>query len=316
MGTIQQRFEVEQPVAAVYEAISRPQEVLQRLPGVLRVTRVADELHRIMVGPPEAPREVDLQLTRNDALRRVEWRTTDGAWAGAVTAETIGPGRTAVGVHAESMAAEGESPPPSVVHDALQAFKRALQSQEIRISRPEADYGYAGSREPGASARRFASEWRDAARAAFARPTEYPLALARTLTNQMDRLWEQVWRGTPIARLPHMLPGLPWNPNVEVSERDDQVRVCLDVPGVDESHLQVEIENGYLTVRGERQDDRGTDGGRRRSELHYGSFTRRIPLPDGIDADAAKAVLRNGVLEIRIPLHRREARRVPVQHAS
>jgi HSP20 family protein len=71
-----------------------------------------------------------------------------------------------------------------------------------------------------------------------------------------------------------------------------------------------------LTVRGERHDDRGNDGGRRRSELHYGSFTRRMLLPDGIDADAAKAILRNGVLEIRIPLHRREPRRVPVQHAS
>jgi HSP20 family molecular chaperone IbpA len=50
--------------------------------------------------------------------------------------------------------------------------------------------------------------------------------------------------------------------------------------------------------------------------LHYGSFTRRIPLPDGIDADSARALLRNGVLEIRIARHRREPRRVPVQHAG
>jgi HSP20 family protein len=132
----------------------------------------------------------------------------------------------------------------------------------------------------------------------------------------MDRLWEQMWRGTPIARLPHIVPGLALNPSVEVCERDDQVRVCIDVPGVDESHLQVEIQNGDLTIRGERQDERGDDGGHRRSELHYGSFTRRIPLPDGIDVGSAKAILRNGVLEIRIPLQRREAHRVPVQHAS
>ncbi|MEN3355637.1 MAG: hypothetical protein V7640_3795 [Betaproteobacteria bacterium] len=312
MGTVQQRFEVEQPVAAVYEAVARPHAILQRFPNVTGVTRVSDDLYRVIVGPVDAPREVDVQLTRNEQLRRVEWRTTDTTWSGAVTLEPIGPARTAVGVHAESIA-EDASPAPSVVHEALQAFKRALQSHEVRISRPETDAS--GSRD-WSSARQHASDWREAARSAFVRPTEYPFALVRSLSHQMDRLWEQMWRGTPIARLPHIVPGLAWNPSVEVCERDDQVRVCIDVPGVDESHLQVEIQNGDLTIRGERQDERGDDGGHRRSELHYGSFTRRIPLPDGIDVDSAKAILRNGVLEIRIPLQRREAHRVPVQHAS
>jgi HSP20 family protein len=311
MGTVQQRFEVEQPVAAVYEGLARPHLILQRFPNVTAVTRVSDDLYRVIVGPVDAPREVDVQFTRNEQLRRVEWRTTDPTWSGAVTLEAIGPARTAVGVHAESIA-EDASPAPSAVHEALQAFKRALQSQEVRISRPEAE---AASSRDWTSARQHASDWREAARSAFVRPTEYPFALARSLSHQMDRLWEQMWRGTPIARLPHIVPGLAWNPSVEVCERDDQVRVCIDVPGVDESHLQVEIQGGDLTVRGERQDERGDDGGRRRSELHYGSFTRRIPLPDGIDMDSAKAILRNGVLEIRIPLQRREPRRVPVQHA-
>jgi HSP20 family protein len=313
MGTIQQRFEVEQPVAAVYEVIARPQEVLQRLPGVVGVSRIADDLYRVTLGSLSAPREVDFQLTRNEALRRVEWRTADGLWSGAVTLEPLGPARTAVGVHAESVSADVPSPSSSTEHDILQAFKRALQSQEVRISRGRMDSGSA--RDSTSSARRLASDWREAARSAFSRQSD-PFALVRSVTREMDRLWEQVWRGTPIARLPQMMPGLAWNPNVEVCERDDQVRVWIDVPGVDESNLQVEIQDRYLTVRGERQDDRGNDGGRRRSELHYGSFTRRIPLPDGIDGEGAKAILRNGVLEIRIPLHRREPRRVPVHHAS
>jgi HSP20 family protein len=312
MGTVQQRFEVEQPVGAVYDAVARPHAILQRFPNVTGVTRVSDDLYRIVIGPVDAPREIDVQLTRNEHLRRVEWRTTDSTWSGAVTLEPIGPARTAVGVHAESIT-EDALPAPSVVHEALQAFKRALQSQEVRISRPETD---TSESRDWSSARQHASDWREAARAAFVRPTEYPFALARTLSHQMDRLWEQMWRGTPIARLPHIVPGLAWNPSVEVCEREDQVRVRIDVPGVDESHLQVEIQGGHLTVRGERQDERGDDGGHRRSELHYGSFSRRIPLPEGIDVDSAKAILRNGVLEIRIPLQRREARRVPVQHAS
>ena len=311
MGPIQQRFDIDHPVAAVYEAIAHPQDTLQRLPGVISVTRVSDALYRIMHGAADAPREVDLQLAHDDALRRVEWRTTDGAWSGSVIVEPIGPARTAVGVHAESAAPDTHAVSASAIHDTLQAFKHALQSREVRISRPGA-----GHDDSASGVRRFASDWRNVARSAFARPTDLPFALARTFSQQVDRVWEQVWRGTPMARLPYMVPGIAWNPNVEVCERDDQVRVCVDVPGVNESHLQVEIDDGYLTVQGDRQDDRGVDGGRRRSEFHYGTFTRRIPLPAGIDADSAKAMLRNGVLEVRIPLHRRAARRVPVQHAS
>jgi len=312
MGSIQQRFEVEQPVASVYDAIARPHTILQRLPAIMGVTRVADGIYRLSIGAGDAPREVEVQVASNDALRRVEWRTHDGSWIGSVTAEPIGPARTAVGIHAESSAPENEHPSATLVHDTLQAFKRALQSQDIRISRPDATSGGRVS-----TARRFAADWREAARSALERPAEYPFTFIRTVSRQMDRLWEQMWRGTPVARLPHMMPGfVPWNPDVEVCEQNDQVRVCFDVPGVDESNLQVEIEEGALTVRGERHDERRSDPGRRRSELHYGAFTRRVALPEGIDADAARAILRNGVLEIRIPLHRREPRRVPVQHAS
>jgi HSP20 family protein len=319
MGTIQQRFEVDQPASGVYEALSQPGEVLQKMPGVTGVTRVSDDVYRVIFGAVDSPRQVDVHLTRHPELRRVEWRTADGQWSGAVTAEPIGPARTAVGVHAESAQAdEPASPSPSVIHDALQAFKRALQLRTVHVSRGESA-GRAGSYDRGDrygdAARRFASEWRTAARYAMARPPD-PFGIVRNVTHQVDRLWGQIWRGTPMARLPQMVPGFNWNPDVEICEHDDMVRVCIDVPGVDESNLQVEVDEACLTIRGDRQDERATDPGQRRSELHYGAFTRRIPLPDGIDPDNARAVLRNGVLEVRIPLHRREPRKVPVQHAS
>jgi HSP20 family protein len=316
MGTVQQRFEIDQPAPAVYEALAAPEDILQKMPGVTGVTRLAPDVCRMIFGAAESPRQVDLQLTRHPDLRRVEWRTVDGVWSGAVTVEPIGPARSAVGVHAESASTETESPTPGVIHDALQAFKRALQSREIRISHSPSAGRVGSGRQAGSEARGLASEWRDVARSAFTRPTEYPFALMRTVSRQVDRLWGEMWRGTPIARLPHIVPGLHWNPDVEVCEQDDHVRVCIDVPGVDESNLQVEVDEGYLTIRGERQDERATDPGHRRSELHYGAFTRRIPLPDGADPDAARAVLRNGVLEVRIALHRREPRKVPVHHAS
>ena len=311
MGSIQQRFEVDQPAPVIYDAIARPQEVLQRIPGVTIVTAVSDEHYRIGLGAPDSAREIELHLKHDDALRRVEWHIAGGPWYGSVTVEPIGPARTAVGVHAESGEGAADGVAPSTVHETLQAFKRALQSREVAIA-------HAGARDRGeaSGARRYASDWRDAAREAFEHPTEIPFALLRNTFRQMDRMFEQVMRGAPLSRLPSLVPGAPWQPSVEVCEGQDAVRVCIDVPGVDESRLQVEIDEGALTVRGERQDERASDPGQRRSEMHYGSFTRRIPLPEGADAEGARALLRNGVLEVRIPLQRREPRRVPVQHAS
>jgi HSP20 family protein len=270
-------------------------------------------MYRVTAGHAGAPAEFELQLTVKIPPRHIAWRTSNGTWSGTIDLESLGPERTAVSIGAESTStAEGVSPPASAVHDGLQVLKRTLQGPHVQVT--------AGSSSPSSwpgstSARRYASEWRDTAQSALTRPTEFPLRLMRTISRQMDRVWSDVLSGTAVSRLPQMVPGMPWNPNVEVCEQNDQVRVCIDVPGVEQSKLQVEIDEGSLTVRGDRQDERASEGGRRRSELHYGSFTRRIPLPDGVDADAARAVLRNGVLEIRIPMHRREPRRVPVQHA-
>jgi len=312
MGTIQQRFEVEQPVRSLYDAISHPEDILRGLHGVLGVTRIDADQYRVSIGPADAPREVDLVLSPNSQLHRVEWRTGDGTWSGAVTAEPVGSTRTAVRIDAEA-AVEGDASHAGAVHEALQALERALQSQDGH--RPHADSNYS-ARNPLSGGRQFASEWRDAARTAFMRPTEFPFTLMRTITQQVDRFWVEMSRGTPVARLPHMVPGLSWNPNIEICEQSDHIRVCVDVPGIDESNIHVEVEQGSLIVHGKRQDERGHEPGQRRSEFHYGAFTRRIPLPDGVDPESARAVLRNGVLEIRIPRQRREPRSIPVHHAG
>jgi HSP20 family protein len=313
MGTIQQTFEIERPIVAIYEAIAHPLPILQALPRVVGAHRVADDIYRVIMGPVDDNREIDIELTSKTELQRTEWRTVDGGWTGAIQLESTGPTRTAVSVHAESLAGEAERLQPSTAHDVLQAFKRALQSTRVHVH--SAPYSYSGSRASTAEARRYASEWRASGRPALMRPLEFPFSIMRSVSRQMDRVWHQVWRGTPIERLPEMVPGFQWNPDVEVCEHEDQVRVCVDVPGVDESHLHVEVDERGLTIRGERQDESAHYPGQRRSEVHYGSFSRRIPLPEGADADNARALLRNGVLEVRIPMHRRHPRRVPVEHA-
>src|SRR5215212_9929069 len=87
MGTIQQRFEVEQPAQAVYEALAEPGDVLRTLPGVALVTRDSDDHYRVTVTTAEGTRETSVHLVRHAELRRVEWRTVDGEWTGALTVE-------------------------------------------------------------------------------------------------------------------------------------------------------------------------------------------------------------------------------------
>jgi len=319
MATIQERFEVERPVGIVYEALCQPDDLLRALPGLTNITRMSDDLYRIAVTHGDTIREVDLTVTNKVPAQHVEWRLLNDTWSAAFDLDSVGPARTGVAVRAEGVpTVEGETAPASMLQQGFDVFKTALRSPHVRI-RTAATNEYYGS----SNARRFASDWRPGREGPlFGRPIEYPFRLVQGLSKQMDRLWDQMWRGTPMSRLTQLpgftalgsIPGVAWSPSVEVCEHDDQVRVCIDVPGVDESNLQVQIEQGSLIVRGERHDERAGESGNRRSEMHYGSFTRRVPLPEGVDADTAQAVLRNGVLEIRIPLHRREPRRVPVQH--
>lgn len=324
MATIQDRFEVERPVGVVYEALTDPGDLLRALPGLARVARVSDDVYRIGISRGDTLREIELMVSGKIPAQHVEWHLANDTGSAAFDLEPVGPARTAVVIAAQGVpSVEGETPSEDLLRQGLDAFKTALRAPHVRIHAGEAE----SAGDYASSARRYASEWRGGRpeNSMFARPIEYPFRLMQGLSKQMDRLWDQVWRGTPVSRLPQMMPGLQslsaipgmsWSPSVEVCEKDAEVRVCIDVPGVDESHLQVQIEQGALTIRGERQDERRDEGGNRRSEFHYGAFTRRIPLPEGVDADGAQGVLRNGVLEIRIPLHRREPRRVPVQQAS
>ena len=324
MATIQDRFEVERPVGVVYEALSQPEDLLRALPGLAHAARVSDDVYRLGILRGDTMREVELMVSGKVPAQHVEWHLANDTWSAAFDLEAVGPARTAVAVAAQGTPkVEGEAPSDALLQQGLDAFKTALRAPHVRIHSGESG----GAHDYSSSARRYASDWRNVRTdsSPFTRPIEYPFRLMQGFSRQIDRLWDQVWRGTPVGRLPQMMPnlqslssipGISWGPSVEVCEQEDQVRVCIDVPGVDESNLQVQIDRGTLTIRGERHDERPEDSGRRRSEFHYGAFTRRIPLPEGIDADSAQAVLRNGVLEIRIALERREPRSVPVQHVS
>lgn len=92
-----------------------------------------------------------------------------------------------------------------------------------------------------------------------------------------------------------------WAPSVDIQEKKDKFIISADIPGVEPKDVEVKMENGMLTIQGERKtESRKEEKDYRRVECSYGSFYRRFALPDTADADRIEARAKNGVLEISI----------------
>jgi HSP20 family protein len=93
-----------------------------------------------------------------------------------------------------------------------------------------------------------------------------------------------------------------WVPAVDIKEVRDAYEVVADVPGVEPKDIDVSLDDGVLTVKGERKSESKDEGeGYTRTERTYGSFYRRFTLPDTADADNISAKTEHGVLKLRIP---------------
>lgn len=93
-----------------------------------------------------------------------------------------------------------------------------------------------------------------------------------------------------------------WRPSADIVEHDDYYKVTMDLPGVDKKNVRITVEDGRLTISGERTEERKQEEGRvRRYERFSGSFQRSFGLPEGIDPDSIEAGYRDGVLELTVP---------------
>lgn len=106
-----------------------------------------------------------------------------------------------------------------------------------------------------------------------------------------------------------------WVPDIEVLRGTDSLVVRADLPGVSPDDIEISIEDGMLTVAGERrQEQRADQHGVIRTERSYGNFLRTIVLPDGADDSHIEARVSNGVLEVVVPVAvENRSRRIPVQ---
>ncbi|UNP29590.1 Hsp20/alpha crystallin family protein [Lysobacter gummosus] len=104
-----------------------------------------------------------------------------------------------------------------------------------------------------------------------------------------------------------------WVPLVDIQEENDKFVIFADLPGVDPKQIEVQMEKGILTIRGERRIDSRQSQSFARTERQHGTFHRRFALPDSADPEGISASGSNGVLEVVIPKRPETTpRRIPV----
>lgn len=123
-----------------------------------------------------------------------------------------------------------------------------------------------------------------------------PWSLLNQLQRELERSFEGSRAGTDTAATAE------WTPAVDIKEEAGRYILWADLPGVSPENIEIMMENGILTLKGERQTEATVRReGLKRVERVYGSFYRRFSLPDTADAEGITARCKNGVLEISIP---------------
>ena len=142
-----------------------------------------------------------------------------------------------------------------------------------------------------------------------------PLREFATLQNEMNRLFGTVFDAPTPGNGGTMRR---WMPAMDLVETDDNFVLRADLPGLSEEDIKVEFEDGTLTVSGERKAEHESKGeGYYRVERAFGSFSRSLTLPQGVDPEAVTAEVDRGVLEVRIPKpEQRKPRRIEIGGAA
>jgi len=123
--------------------------------------------------------------------------------------------------------------------------------------------------------------------------------LFERLSRELDELFGRL----PFE--PTMFESKPtlWTPDIEMFTKDQTLFVRADLPGLKKEDVTVEVTDEAITIRGERKKEKEEKGeGFYRTERSYGTFYRVLPLPEGVKTEAAKAEVRDGVLEITMPV--------------
>jgi HSP20 family protein len=122
-----------------------------------------------------------------------------------------------------------------------------------------------------------------------------PTSLLQQFNNEINRMFTRDAGAFPA------LTGGQWAPAVDIRETEDAYLIEAEVPGIDPKDIEVTLDKGVLTLKGERHHDaEKEDGSARYVERSYGNFVRRFSLPDTADEDNIEAKAEHGVLKLKL----------------
>jgi len=142
-----------------------------------------------------------------------------------------------------------------------------------------------------------------------------PVRELNTIQHEMNRLFNAFFETPGPGNTGVQTSSLRrWIPAMDLVETDDAFVLRADLPGVTDDDVKIEVEDNVLTVSGERKaEHEQRKEGYYRVERAFGSFSRSLTLPEGVDPEAVRASFGNGVLEVRIPKpEQRKSRKVAI----
>ena len=121
----------------------------------------------------------------------------------------------------------------------------------------------------------------------------------REIADKFDRYTRTV--GQPQAGSQEVIATGDWAPRVDIAETDEAFVIKAEIPEVNKEDVKVTVDNGVLTIRGERKQEKEEKGKRfHRVERYYGSFARSFTLPDNVDETKIMATFKDGMLNLQI----------------
>lgn len=123
------------------------------------------------------------------------------------------------------------------------------------------------------------------------------------LQKRMDRLFDDFFNNFGLTRFGDF--GESWgafSPRLDLSESEKELKVSVELPGLDENNIEVSLDRNALTIKGEKKEEQEDKGQNYyRMERSYGSFQRIIPLPCEVEGDKVEATFKKGVLTVTLP---------------
>jgi HSP20 family protein len=125
----------------------------------------------------------------------------------------------------------------------------------------------------------------------------------RELEDMSDRLNRMFSRPSlPQANSKETMVVADWAPSVDISETEGEYQIKAEIPDVKKEDVKVTMEDGVLTIQGERKHEKEEKGKKyHRVERSYGSFVRSFTLPDLVDEGRVKAEFKDGILNLQLP---------------